>query len=94
MHCILCGTHLTSENQAGLVCQNCKLVQQGKRRNGREQAVRVRYCACCGKPFHPTDHAIQHEACATLLFALAFDFRQRTPPDLARSQAEQGGSHA
>ena len=62
MHCVLCSTLLHASNQAGIVCQECKRVLEGKRQE-RGQVIRVRYCAGCGKPYHPADDSIQHLAC-------------------------------
>jgi DNA-directed RNA polymerase subunit RPC12/RpoP len=62
MHCVLCSTLLHATNQVGIVCQECKGVLEGERRE-RGQAIRVRYCAGCGKPFHPVDDSIRHRVC-------------------------------
>ena len=62
MHCVICGQRLHTTNQAGIVCLECKLALAGKR-NERGQAIRVRYCADCGGPYHPIDSSIRHLAC-------------------------------
>ena len=77
MHCVLCGNPLQSGNQAGLVCQFCKLVRE-KRHKNDEQPLVIRYCFRCGKPYHPRDSSIQHPLCGAEQAAqnMVFELRQ------------------
>ena len=77
MHCVLCGNPLQNGNQAGLVCQLCKLARTTRRRHD-EQALVIRYCFRCGKPYHPRDSSIQHPLCGAEQAAsnLALELRQ------------------
>ena len=64
MYCVICGTPLQPDTQAGTVCLGCKDIRAKQRPDGK-QPVAVQYCFRCGKPYDPPDHSIQHLCCET-----------------------------
>jgi hypothetical protein len=72
MYCVCCGTLLTEENRAGIVCLLCKQDHRIRCAHHWGQPITVRYCSHCGRPYTPSDDSVAHLPCRFAFRPIAF----------------------